>query len=233
MNTGIYKITNLINGKFYVGSASSNGGFRKRWNEHKSNLNQGKHCNKHLQSAWIKYGADSFYFEIIEIVNPSIILEREQFYLDTLKPDYNVCKVAGNTLGVKLSQQQKDNLSKIGKLRTGEKNPFFNKKHSEDTKILQSKIRKEQQKRDGHPRLGIPRSEESKLKQSLAMKGKESKIKIPVQQLSILDEPIKNWESISDAAFKLGLFSGNITSACKGRLKSTGGFKWKYIKISL
>jgi hypothetical protein len=49
MTTGIYKILNIVNNKFYVGSASSNGGFKKRWNEHKSGLRNGCHPNKHLQ----------------------------------------------------------------------------------------------------------------------------------------------------------------------------------------
>lgn len=218
-----------MNNKIYIGSASSTGGFRKRWNEHKSNLNRGKHHNKHLQSAWIKYSAESFSFEIIETVDTDIILEREQLYLDTLLPEYNTCKIAGNTLGIKLTQKQKDNLSELGKQRTGDKNTFFNKKHTEETKILQSKIRKEQQERDGHPRLGITRSEKSKLQQSKAMTGSIPVNKVSIQQFSLLGEPIQIWESITDAASKLNLYVGNITSTCKGRLKTTGSFQWKYV----
>jgi len=111
-NKGIYKIFNLVNNKIYIGSASSNGGFRKRWNEHKSDLNRNVHHNKHLQLSWNKYGSDNFKFEIIELINDtSLILEREQYYLDNLKPDYNICKIAGNTLGVKLSEEHKKKIS--------------------------------------------------------------------------------------------------------------------------
>lgn len=52
-NIGIYKITNLINNKFYIGSSSD---LKKRLYEHRRELNLGVQANKHLQSAWNKYG---------------------------------------------------------------------------------------------------------------------------------------------------------------------------------
>ena len=60
-NIGIYKITNLINNKFYIGSSSD---LKKRLYEHRRELNLGVHANKHLQSAWNKYGEENFKFEI-------------------------------------------------------------------------------------------------------------------------------------------------------------------------
>lgn len=50
--TGIYKITNIKNDKFYIGSTSES--FLKRWNHHINSLRRGTHKNMHLQSAFNK-----------------------------------------------------------------------------------------------------------------------------------------------------------------------------------
>lgn len=65
MDQGIYKIINVVNDKFYIGSAVS---FRKRKARHFSELRKGKHNNKHLQHAWVKYGEQAFVFVVIEEV---------------------------------------------------------------------------------------------------------------------------------------------------------------------
>lgn len=85
--SGIYKIVNIINNKFYIGSSKE---LNRRWSEHKSELKHNKHINIILQRAWNKYGIDCFNFEIIEECDVNILLEREQFYIDTLKPKYNI-----------------------------------------------------------------------------------------------------------------------------------------------
>lgn len=50
--SGVYKITNTINGNFYIGSSIR---IRERWYEHKYLLNKGTHHSKHLQNSWNKY----------------------------------------------------------------------------------------------------------------------------------------------------------------------------------
>jgi group I intron endonuclease len=108
--TGIYKITNRVNGKFYIGSSIN---ITNRWKAHIYRLNSGTHVNRHLQSAWNKYGSESFIFERIErIVDKNLLIEREQSYLDILKPyhediGYNLSPIAGSTLGVKYSEESK------------------------------------------------------------------------------------------------------------------------------
>jgi group I intron endonuclease len=63
MARGIYKIINVINNKFYVGSAEN---FTRRKRIHWWMLRKGNHANKHLQSAWLKYGEQAFTFVIVE-----------------------------------------------------------------------------------------------------------------------------------------------------------------------
>ena len=63
MARGIYKIINIVNNKFYVGSAVN---LTRRKTRHFSELRNGKHPNKHLQAAWLKYGEKSFIFVVVE-----------------------------------------------------------------------------------------------------------------------------------------------------------------------
>jgi len=86
--SGIYKIINKVNGKYYVGSSQN---IKCRWENHKSNLKKNKHWNKHLQNAYNKYGVENFEYVIIEYVNVIQLLEVEQKYLDECKnnPDTN------------------------------------------------------------------------------------------------------------------------------------------------
>jgi len=83
MKSGVYKITNIKNGKFYIGSSKD---VEFRWSEHKKHLNGNYHINKKLQNAWNFYGKESFEFDILETVNECDLLVKEQFYLDMFKP---------------------------------------------------------------------------------------------------------------------------------------------------
>jgi group I intron endonuclease len=77
---GIYKITNLVNNKFYIGSTRDS--FLMRLRKHREMLKSNRHPNAYLQSAYNKYGGDSFDFSILEIIdNKKLILEKEQEYI--------------------------------------------------------------------------------------------------------------------------------------------------------
>ncbi len=78
--TGVYKILNIVNGKYYIGSTKQK--FRIRINHHLQALKNNNHKNSHLQRAWNKYGENSFEFYIVEICNKDIVYQREQWYLD-------------------------------------------------------------------------------------------------------------------------------------------------------
>jgi len=90
---GVYKITNTVNGKIYIGSSQC---FKERLNKHVRLLKNGKHVNAHLQSAVLKHGLEVFHFEILEVTNLENRFEREQFYMDSLK-------VCDDTVGYNIS----------------------------------------------------------------------------------------------------------------------------------
>jgi group I intron endonuclease len=134
MNTiksGIYIITNTANDKIYIGSAFN---LSSRMASHKYTLKNNKHKNPHLQSAYNLYGEDKFLFEILEFVeDKNKILEREQHYLDFYlaydrKIGYNICKIAGNTSGVKPSKETRRRMSEAAKNRAYKPMPEHQKK---------------------------------------------------------------------------------------------------------
>jgi group I intron endonuclease len=113
INTGIYIITNTINGKCYVGSSIH---LDRRRLEHFSSLKSNKHHNNHLQQSYNKHGRDVFEFSILESfeITDDIkdkLLEREQFWIDNLKPEYNILQVAGSCLGFNHSDETKEKIS--------------------------------------------------------------------------------------------------------------------------
>ena len=139
-SSGIYKITNKINGKYYIGSASI---ICNRWWIHISKLRKNYHPNTHLQNAWNKYGEKNFEFSIIETVPKEKLIEVEQKHLDNIEQNkcYNTSMIAGkiemtDEVKTKISNSSKKpkskehskniGLSKVG-VFTGNKNPSFDK----------------------------------------------------------------------------------------------------------
>lgn len=107
--SGIYKIINKINGKYYVGSTNN---FNKRWYNHKRDLKKSIHKTKHLQSAWNKYGEENFIFQIIETTEIVDLLAVEQKYLNIAKKEQSICyntifNAERPNLGRKESDEQK------------------------------------------------------------------------------------------------------------------------------
>lgn len=116
--SGIYEIVNLVNGKRYVGSAVD---APHRFREHRWRLAAGTHHSRHLQSAWIKHGEAAFDFRVIHECAPHLLIAEEQAEFDRKRPEYNVCPIAGSTLGKRHTAEAK---AKIGdRLRGSKRNP--------------------------------------------------------------------------------------------------------------
>lgn len=86
---GIYLITNLVNGKQYVGQSND---IEYRWEQHKKSSTN-KHKRSRLISAFKKYGIDNFKFEILELCSPDELDAKEIQYIakyDTYNNGYNM-----------------------------------------------------------------------------------------------------------------------------------------------
>lgn len=73
----IYKITNLINGKSYIGKTGRT--IEQRWDEHKREIY--KHYNRPLYAAMRKYGIDNFQIEQIEECKEEVASDREIYWI--------------------------------------------------------------------------------------------------------------------------------------------------------
>ena len=111
----VYKFTNTITGDFYIGSQS----IKIRSANHK------------YQSVWIaipndqlchdmnKYGDENFDFEILEVVEPEELKEREQYFIETLKPTYN--QMNEKDLDIEGYKEHKNEYNKTDKYKKSQK----------------------------------------------------------------------------------------------------------------
>ena len=219
----IYKITNTMNGKFYIGQAVNF--YARMW------LHFVKPPNPKLKNAVHKYGWDKFNAEILETPAICDLDAREQFYLDTLRPydsaiGYNFLVTASSRKGVPHSQSTKDKISSALTGRTfsesskrkmsgakqgvmkGSDNPMYGKSHST------AACQKISAFRANKPELTLPAS--------LANRK-------PVAQINLTDSSvIKIWPSSADVFRALGIQPAVISRVSKGRGASAGGYGWRF-----
>ena len=111
--SGIYKIQSATEPeKFYIGSSVN---IQSRKRQHFSMLKLNKHDATYLQNYYNKYGKDCLIFHVIEECNQELLIQREQYYIDTLKPVFNSRKNAESNFGHKFSEEVKQNMSKAQK----------------------------------------------------------------------------------------------------------------------
>ena len=89
---GIYKITNTITGDFYIGSSKN---VKKRWTNHKIQSTWKKHPNNPMYIDMQNYGVDKFEFEVLEEAEIEELKEKEQQFIEMLKPTYNSNRANG------------------------------------------------------------------------------------------------------------------------------------------
>jgi group I intron endonuclease len=126
--SGIYGFFCKTNNKLYLGSSIN---LSSRFNNH---IN-GVQSNILLQRAINKYNLQDFVFIVFEYCESDKLVSREQFYLDFLKPEYNILLVAGSLLGYRHTEEA---LAKISETSKG-------KLHSLETKSLMSEVHKGKQ----------------------------------------------------------------------------------------
>jgi len=86
--SGIYCLTNFFNGNIYIGQSKD---MKQRMKSHYYDLANNRHSNPHLQYSFNRYGEKAFSFSILEYVtNMAFLDDREQYWIDTLHPDYNI-----------------------------------------------------------------------------------------------------------------------------------------------
>lgn len=186
MEQVIYKIINVVNNKFYVGSTTNK---KVRFRQHRNLLRGNRHHCKHLQASWNKYGEDKFEFVVVEIVPEGMSLQQvEDIYLlqhvgqpmcynsgySSDAPWRNAPPQATPNFGKVMAQQQKEKISEA--LKEFYAADYFNhprvgKKHTEETK-LKIKQNRVPTAGENHYRYGKTLSDETKAKIGAAQRCK-------------------------------------------------------------
>jgi len=153
--SGVYKITNFVNDKIYIGSSVN---IRSRWIEHQWHLNRNSHHNAYLQNSWNLHKCNNFGIRLLEQCDKSSLIKREQFWLDKLCSfqrdiGYNICQIAGSALGRKDSPETKAKKSrsatgrkhtdaskkKMSRAKLGKPSTFRGKSHSSESRYKMSR----------------------------------------------------------------------------------------------
>lgn len=155
MTQVIYKIINLLNGKFYVGSTTNQ---KVRFRQHRKLLRGNRHHCKHLQAAWNMYGEEKFTFVIVEHIST----EQSLWAAEDVWLKEHVGKEHCYNVGTSADAPMRG--------RMGAAHPGFGKLMHQDQKEAISTTLKAFYAEDyaNHPRVGTAHTEETKAKISAA-----------------------------------------------------------------
>jgi group I intron endonuclease len=227
--SGIYKITNLITQKFYIGSSID---LCRRKIEHFSALRTNKHHSILLQRAFNKYGEENFIFEVVECCEKENLIKREQHYLDTLKPQYNISSLAinssdlqrkaiiqftieGNKIKEYISLAEARRTTKILGIESV-CSRFCNQAGGFRWMYKEDYIKNNYTLYPLKPNANIGR--------------KKNHNKEVVQLNRVTNKLIAEYRSILEASKQTKAFELSISKACRGLIKSSLGYKWIYKK---
>lgn len=137
---GVYQFTNLLTESSYVGSSTNlSKRFRQYYNYNFiSSPARGKSM---IYSSILSNGYSNFSLTILEYCEIKDTINREQFYIDLIKPTMNILPMAGNSLGYKHTEDSLEKMSEIKKSSyLGSGNNFYGKSHTPDNIKLLSEI---------------------------------------------------------------------------------------------
>jgi hypothetical protein len=195
----IYKITNNINNKVYIGQTIRD--LETRLKEHRRK----KHCM--MYKAFNKYGYENFTAEVIDTADTIEELnEKEMYwisYYDSTNKDkgYNLCEGGGNTKGYHHTEESKTKMSQNTKKKFGADNHFYGMHHTEETR--------------------------DKMRQSWIIR-KESGEQLPQCRRVVNLDTGEVFSSVSEACEKYNLSVTHVCRVCRGKRKRTGGYRWAY-----
>ena len=207
MKNLVYKISNKINNKVYIGITQQC--LNIRWQQHKCNSNKKSY---HLYNAIKKYGFSNFNIEVIfEASTKEEMFEKEIYFINLYKSNeslYGYNNSSGgesSRKGCKLTLQQRKKISEYQKTR------------------IRNPLSKETKEKIGLKNKGLIRSDELKEKWSIYRKGKPAKNKRKI----ILNK--KNiFNSLTEASMETGISINSISNNLKGLSNLTKIGKWEY-----
>jgi group I intron endonuclease len=209
----IYKITNIVNGKVYIGQTGQD--VEARFIQHRCCLRHNRHANGHLQNAWNKYGPDNFLFEVldsnVDALNIDTLERRWINQYDALNPErgYNMQSGGGARRFNSEETKRKISQKNKGKKRTEAE------KQKMSLRMMGNSISK-----------GNKLSELTRSRMSSARSGKNN-----VRSRAIINtETGEVFASIGIAAAMSGMNYSTLRDALRGRYKKKT--KFKYLEVA-
>ena len=198
----IYKITNQINGKFYIGQTSTS--IKERWSKH---CNNGSHCT-YLKNAIKKYGKENFTIE--EIYSAKDRDELNKLEKAAIEEHNSLCPSGYNlTTGGDAFNHSKETRQKIGITHLGSKRSKEARENMSNA--AKGKVISEQQKKDI----------------ANTLRGRISPMKGKGKPVKCIDTDIV-YSCAIEAANMLGLNATAINRVASGKRKTTGKKRFKY-----
>lgn len=202
----IYKITNQINGKVYIGQTK--GSITERWKEHLKCYKNPNRNKRPLYKAFSKYGLDKFSIEVIEECPNTLLTEKEIYYINCYdsygKKGYNATKGGeGNQTLLVDGQQVIKTYQRLQNLNLVAKE--FNLCRNTVKSILKQN--------------------------NISIQNSYNHRKRGVVQMNLEGIVLNSFDSIKEATIMLNISinsTSHISGCCRGERKSAFGFKWKY-----
>lgn len=225
---GIYKITNKINGKFYIGQSVD---IERRFMEHKT-----PHGTiTSIKLAMRKYGKENFLFEVIEECSEEDLNEREMYWIATLKPQYNRCSGGTGSKNHHVSQETREELSQKSRA-------YWDRLPDEKKQAILNNLT--------GPTVGHSVSEETREKLRAANLGKKQSIETIEKRKEAFRRKKENgyvrtnawckkqvicvetgavFDSVKDAAEWVGCNPTSVSGNLKKRYSTCKGFHFEYV----
>ena len=211
-NVGIYTIICSGNSKIYVGSSTH---LKRRLCNHKNNLLNNCHPNRHLQSSFNKYGKESFKFEVLDFCDAENILWIEKYWITILNAKFNInCPINQfcNSRSVDVYNINREYIKSFSSIQ--EASYVLNIDSSSISKICKRKL---------NYIHGLTfRYKDEALGNLQQGRGRK------VNQYSLDNKFIKTWNSAAEACRFFNCDSTSIQKACSRKEGSSVNFKWKY-----
>ena len=210
----VYLRTNTVNEMQYVGQTGNFKGRNRQWK-----CLKGSYANLFLTEEREKYGLENFTTQVLaQVETEEESLELEEYYikeLNTLYPNgYNISKGGKGSKGAKHTEEAKRKISEAKKGKHTSPSTEFKKGMTSWIK-------------------GKHHSPEAIEKNRQAHIGKISKKRKVVEQLTLDGEVVREFSHCAAAAKEMGFKSDeSIRKACVETWRTSGGFKWRFKKVS-
>lgn len=202
----VYKITNKITGKIYIGITNQGSGARYRHHWYESRIGEPSPIHRSMA----KYGEDNFTLEIIDFAETyEELKEKEKFWIKKFNSTdrnigYNLTEGGDGTFGRTHSEETKEKIRQ---------------------KALGRKISEETKKKMSEARIGKCSDKQREHLKKISIQAKA----IPVLQFSKTGEFIAKYESVSEAARQTGINGDTIERQLKKPLKNPNDWRVKFI----